>query len=676
MVESRVKKALNQAAKTLPQSPEAVVSSSVPTARAVAELSDATLEAGPTLLELSEQAQRSQVSGAIFSDHDIMGPRLIAIEWFAGQFNGFGYRDEWLADAVNYMDRMAVGYCASSATGSPSVASPDALQEAREAAKQVMSCKEMWLAAVQVALKMSEAEAELDSRICDLVSPLASFGQSGHRCDRTMRSKILAAELKLVEKLNYELVVPNALHLTDRLAYEVCRAAFSDSRLHFSGMPATEIDQTPWAGLAQGRLPLFRGPPLKCKDMEDRRAKNAMPRRSLSNFQALARFLAEIAFVHQPCGIANHPGALAIAAVRLALHSCGGADPPEACVEELAKIQVQMLTSESQKFLPASVASLYWLWRGLPQSSPILQKWRARETDLGCALPSAPAKAQLPTELQLDCCSFSTPPRKQNGEDVRRVLCTSPTPPCSKQAPPHRASSLEPRLDSDSIAAKGEGDHMDESRSGVGASLKVEASLEACGAAAKKCRDDRKVASHRFSALAALAALQDEHCALTRIECAGNERSSGGHVAAWSRIHHRLLGRLAKDQQVRLTRALLERCGKKRHRQHILSIGTACSGTDCPVVVVQSLVNSLAMFLESNPLLAVELRVASLHLDFEFNCEKDQRKRDWADKEVSPRHRFLDVAELGGACAQEAGKSRPSKVPACDIFIFGFSCKP
>ena len=332
-----------------------------------------------------------------------------------------------------------------------------------------------------------------------------------------------------------------------------------------------------------------------------------------------------------------------------------------------------MLTSESEKLLPASVASLYWLWRGLPQSSPILQKWRAREADLGCALPSAPAKAQLPMELQLDCCSFSTPPRKQNREGVRGAFCTSPTPPCSKQPPPHRASSLEQRLDSDSIASKGEGDHMDESRSGAAASLKVEASLEACGTAAKKCRDDRKVASHRFSALAAL---QDGHCALTRIEFAGKERSSGGHVAAWPRIHHGLFGRLADDQQVRLTRALLDRCGKKRHRQHILSIGTACSGTDCPVVVVQSLVYSLAVFLENNPLLALELRVASLHLDFEFNCERDQRKRDWADKEVSPRHRFLDVAELGGACAQEAGKSRPSKVPACDIFVFGFSCKP
>jgi hypothetical protein len=268
MVESRAVKASNEVAKTLPKvpqvftlesplsavpnSPEAGVSSIVPTARDVAELSDATLEAGPTILELSEQAQRSQVDGAVFSYQDVVGPRLMAIDWFSSQFNAFGYRDEWLADAVNFMDRMAVRCCATSATGSPSVASPDALQEAREAAKQVMSCKELWLAAVQVALKMSEAEAELDSSICDLVLPLASFGQAGRRCDRAMRSKILAAELKLVEKLDYLLVVPNALHLVDRLAHEVCRVARVDVKLHVSGMPATEIDQATWQALRKG----------------------------------------------------------------------------------------------------------------------------------------------------------------------------------------------------------------------------------------------------------------------------------------------------------------------------------------------------------------------------------------------------------------------------------------
>jgi hypothetical protein len=82
------------------------------------------------------------------------------------------------------------------------------------------------------------------------------------------------------------------------------------------------------------------------------------------------------------------------------------------------------------------------------------------------------------------------------------------------------------------------------------------------------------------------------------------------------------------------------------------------------------------MFLESNPMLAIELGVASLHLEFVFNCESDQRKRNWADKEASPRHRFIDVAELGNASAQEPGKAQTSKVPACDIFVFGFSCKP
>ena len=49
--------------------------------------------------------------------------------------------------------------------------------EVCDAAKQVMACRERWLAAVGAALRMSEAENELNSSSRALVFPLVSFGQ-------------------------------------------------------------------------------------------------------------------------------------------------------------------------------------------------------------------------------------------------------------------------------------------------------------------------------------------------------------------------------------------------------------------------------------------------------------------------------------------------------------------
>lgn len=439
-------------------SPEAGSLEQVPSAKWVAELSEATLEAGPTLLELSEQAQRSQVSGEVFRCVDVLERRLRAIEWFTSQFTAFGYRDEWLAEAVNYMDRVAVAGC----TGTSSGSSSDPLQEDTcEMAKQVMASRELWLAAVLVALKMCEAESELDSSAESLVIPLVSFGQAGYKRDRSRWNQILAAEMRLCHKLNFCLVVPNALQLVDRLAHDVCRVARVDTRWQLSRMADEALDRACWAGLEEGHLPLLKGPPLKNKEEEEKRKNAAMPLRRLTHFQALARFLGELTVVHKPrdaYGEENHPCMLAIAVVHLALHSFKGAGPPEACIAELAKIQAQVLTDVkvTEEVLPDLLASIYRLWSSLPQSSPVLKKWRAREELLGGALPSAPSKAQLPTELQKSCCAFSTPQRKRQKVEMRGTSAT----PCGKQPPPSagRPSSLEPRCPGSGGSAAAEAD--------------------------------------------------------------------------------------------------------------------------------------------------------------------------------------------------------------------------
>ena len=163
-----------------PSSPDAAHTTHVPTAREVAELSMITLEAGHSVLQLSEHARSSHVRGEVFSCEEIVQMRLRAIEWLTTQFVKFGYRDEWLTTAVNYMDRAACAWTTSGAMGNANSRSV----EVCDAAKQVMACEELWLAAVGVALRMSEAENELDALICALVFPLVSFGQPGYKCDR------------------------------------------------------------------------------------------------------------------------------------------------------------------------------------------------------------------------------------------------------------------------------------------------------------------------------------------------------------------------------------------------------------------------------------------------------------------------------------------------------------
>ncbi len=47
----------------------------------------------------------SQIDGAVFDLKETSAPRLRAIEWFMSQFGQYGFRDEWLTQAVSYMDR-------------------------------------------------------------------------------------------------------------------------------------------------------------------------------------------------------------------------------------------------------------------------------------------------------------------------------------------------------------------------------------------------------------------------------------------------------------------------------------------------------------------------------------------------------------------------------------------
>ncbi|CAJ1443875.1 unnamed protein product, partial [Effrenium voratum] len=153
----------------------------VPSDGVVRDLEQITLEAGPSLQILQSQARGTEISGAALEAMGVYTSRLDAIRWISSQFSAFGFRDEWLADAIFYMDRLAVNMHRSpNFMPLGQVDSPE-----QQAAAEVMGHQDLWLASVMIALKMSEAESELDSSIQDLVVPLVPFEANGAKCNRT-----------------------------------------------------------------------------------------------------------------------------------------------------------------------------------------------------------------------------------------------------------------------------------------------------------------------------------------------------------------------------------------------------------------------------------------------------------------------------------------------------------
>jgi len=388
------------------------------------EITLAALEEGSNLEEMSKQMKCSQIDGAVFDLKETSAPRLRAIEWFMSQFGQYGFRDEWLTQAVSYMDRTVAAAVArqrsksrtdvrtASSPSSDAASRQEELEGCAERAKQVLECKELWLAAVQIALKMSEAESELDSGIRDLISPMVSFGQAGLRMDEQRWKQILKGEFYLMNHLEYRLVTPSTFQFVDRVALTVMTAA-NRSAAERPGSPAAV-----WAGLELGHLPVLKGPPLRNKEQEIKRSSLALPARPVAKFQALCCFLAELVMVHKPAdmyGNADQLDAMGLAVLQLALHSFR-TPPPEACTEVLATVESRLLSPEvvAAGLVPMLVAKVYNLWSSIPAGSPVVEKWRQRDQQLGGSLKSwlLQAPSELPSELQ-QMSLFSTPQRRQ-----------------------------------------------------------------------------------------------------------------------------------------------------------------------------------------------------------------------------------------------------------------------
>jgi site-specific DNA-cytosine methylase len=106
--------------------------------------------------------------------------------------------------------------------------------------------------------------------------------------------------------------------------------------------------------------------------------------------------------------------------------------------------------------------------------------------------------------------------------------------------------------------------------------------------------------------------------------------------------------RLPKQQQSSLARVASP-----------LTLGTACSGTDCAVPVFQAIAS-----------------IAGLAVDHRFSCENEPAKQAWIRGNWPElKTVFDDVRMLGSGSALNVVSGRSEPVPAVDWFVAGFVCK-
>jgi len=124
------------------------------------------------------------------------------------------------------------------------------------------------------------------------------------------------------------------------------------------------------------------------------------------------------------------------------------------------------------------------------------------------------------------------------------------------------------------------------------------------------------------------------------------------HVASW------FLKRLPVAERTQFVQTVEAATSQGRP----LRVGTMCSGTDSPVVVLDNLAKA----------------VPGLFVKHVFSCEFDERKQSWI-KDNFPKLEFLfgDVNELSSRSGQALNHITGEKVmvPAVDLVIAGFVCK-
>ena len=102
-----------------------------------------------------------------------------------------------------------------------------------------------------------------------------------------------------------------------------------------------------------------------------------------------------------------------------------------------------------------------------------------------------------------------------------------------------------------------------------------------------------------------------------------------------------------------------QRCGLRKHAGSIWRVGTACSGTDSVVKVLEHLGRSSGW--------------AFTHA---FSCERDEAKQAWVQENFPDAPPiFPDICELHTGRALNVVTREVCDIPAVDVFVAGFVCK-
>ena len=346
-------------------------------AKEAEELSQSVLEnhGGGSLVCMHESSMCGRVDSRQLASSSYAGIRDKAIDWLARVFAANNLRDEWMLGALTLLDRVAATRAAKAA---PAIApvSPHRKPTQEDYAE--------WLGAALCVLKLSSAEAELETlTIKELIFQLAE--------KRASWELIVKAEFSIYVAVDYNVAVPTSDDFAGRLALDVVALA--------------KKEHASWPGLVT--------------------EKSVAPRPQLtmrvSRFSLLVTFLVELALSHAQdasYGRATPPIALAIVAVRLALYAFG--DAPAGAGAALETVEREILGVEAADFLSSLTSVLRSLWARPPHGCGLMKKLEARDAQF--------VHGPLPKPLELaSSCEGQAEPRLQMLQQTPSRQIASPT---------------------------------------------------------------------------------------------------------------------------------------------------------------------------------------------------------------------------------------------------------
>mmetsp|Transcript_23981 Transcript_23981/g.44054 ORF Transcript_23981/g.44054 Transcript_23981/m.44054 type:complete len:679 (+) Transcript_23981:37-2073(+) len=292
-------------------------------------------------VEVFEKRSRgSCIDGSLVARSRNAGPPIT--QWLVASFHKMQLRDDCLMTVIGILDRLGVAR-----EGKAAVSNDCAWLEA--------------LAAVLIALKESEAEAELETddgglSVQDLVLRMKEEGRVRFQGNvGNVWDAIRKVEIHMLYRLDYRVAVPTAFSLVKELALEISQAAQG------SQWPGARPQRMPTPGHKLGHAPESR-----------------------PSFALLAEFLVELAVVHAPERVYRDkapPAAVALAALSISLDAFGRA--PEAAVYMLRSLVKLLLPSEEETNLLLPLRSVLVAVRSEFAEFEVCKKWK-RRTTMGC----------------------------------------------------------------------------------------------------------------------------------------------------------------------------------------------------------------------------------------------------------------------------------------------------